>query len=119
MRINIKNIAVILGLLIFGTSCDNFLDVHPDGEVLGKDLLTDRKGFENAMYGAYATMRTPTLYGKNMSYYTLDIMAQYFSCQGNQGITDLSAFNYYKNADVKKLFFDIWSQYFGKFLPRN
>ncbi len=109
MRINIKNIAVILGLLIFGTSCDNFLDVHPDGEVLGKDLLTDRKGFENAMYGAYATMRTPTLYGKNMSYYTLDIMAQYFSCQGNQGITDLSAFNYYKNADVKKLFFDIWS----------
>lgn len=109
MRINIKNIAVILGLLVFGTSCDNFLDVHPDGEVLGKDLLTDRKGFENAMYGAYATMRTPTLYGKNMSYYTLDIMAQYFSCQGNQGITDLSAFNYYKNADVKKLFFDIWS----------
>lgn len=109
MRINIKNIAVILGLLIFGTSCDNFLDVHPDGEVLGKDLLTDRKGFENAMYGAYATMRTPTLYGKNMSYYTLDIMAQYFSCQGNQGITDLSTFNYYKNADVKKLFFDIWS----------
>lgn len=109
MRINIKNIAVILGLLVSGTSCDNFLDVHPQGEVLGKELLTTRKGFENAMYGAYATMRNPVLYGKNMSYYTLDIMAQYFSCQGNQGITDLSAFNYYKNADVKKLFFDIWS----------
>ena len=109
MRINIKNIAVILGLLVSSTSCDNFLDVHPQGEILGKDLLTDRKGFENAMYGVYATMRTPALYGKNMSYYTLDIMAQYFSCQGNQGISDLLAYNYYKNADVKKLFFDIWS----------
>lgn len=109
MKINIKNIAIVLGLLISGTSCNNFLDVHPKGEVLGKELLTTRKGFENAMYGVYATMRTPVLYGKNMSYYTLDIMAQYFYCQGNQGITDLSAFNYYKNTDVKKLFFDIWS----------
>lgn len=109
MKTDIKNIAVILGLLITSFSCNNFLDVHPQGEVLGKELLTTRKGFENAMYGAYATMRTPALYGKNMSYYILDIMAQYFSCQGNQGITDLSAFNYYKNADVKKVFLDIWS----------
>lgn len=109
MKINIKNIAILLGLLISSISCDSFLDVHPKGEVLGKDLLTDRKGFENAMYGVYATMCDPALYGRNMTYYTLDVMAQYFHCQGNQKITDLLAFNYYKNADVKQLFFQIWS----------
>ena len=108
MKINLKHI-VVLGLLVLGTSCDSFLDVHPKGEVLGKDLLTDRKGFENAMYGVYATMREPSLYGKNMTYYVMDVMGQYFTCQGNDGITDLSSFNYYKNADVKQVFFDIWS----------
>ena len=43
MKMNLKNIIFILGVLFLGSSCENFLDVHPKGEVTGKELLKDRK----------------------------------------------------------------------------
>ena len=61
MKLNIKNMICGLGLMVLATSCDNFLDVHPKGEIVGKDLLSERKGFENALYGVYASMRTVPL----------------------------------------------------------
>lgn len=109
MKLNIKNTIYGLSLLMLATSCDNFLDVHPKGEVVGKDLLTDRKGFENALYGVYASMRNDKAYGAYMTYYISDVLAQYFNCPGNSDITDLSAFKYKENPEVTKVFFDIWS----------
>lgn len=109
MKLNIKNTIYGLSLLILATSCNNFLDVHPKGEVLGKDLLTERKGFENALYGVYASMRNEKAYGAYMTYYVMDVLAQYFNCRGNEDITDLSAFKYKENPEVTKVFFDIWS----------
>lgn len=110
----IKNIAIILSLLITNISCDNFLEVHPEGEILGQDLLTERKGFENAMYGVYASMRENNLYGRNMTYRVFDVMAQYFQPSEDKTLIDLAKFNYYQNTDVKKIFLDIWSSMYQK-----
>ena len=98
-----------LGLMVLATSCDNFLDVHPKGEIVGKDLLSERKGFETALYGVYASMRNDKAYGAYMTYYVMDVLAQYFNCPGNSDITDLSAFKYKENPEVTKVFSDIWS----------
>ena len=67
MKLNIKNMICGLGLMVLATSCDNFLDVHPKGEIVGKDLLSERKGFENALYGVYASMRNDKAYGAYMT----------------------------------------------------
>ena len=109
MKLNIKNTIYGFCLLLLATSCDNFLDVHPKGEVVGKDLLTERKGFENALYGVYASMRNDKAYGAYMTYYIMDVLAQYFNCRGNSDIMDLSTFKYKENPEVTKVFFDIWS----------
>ncbi len=109
MKLKIKNTIYGLSLLVLLTSCDNFLDVHPQGEVVGKDLLTERKGFENALYGVYASMRGDKAYGAYMTYYVMDVLAQYFNCYGNNNITDLSAFKYKENPEVTQIFYDIWS----------
>lgn len=119
MKFNIKYLISGLGLLLFSASCDNFLDVHPKGEVLGKELLKDRKGVENALYGIYATMRSENLYGKNMSFYTLDILAQYFTCQGNSTVLNLTKYNYYQDTEVKKLFLTIWSKMYENIAYTN
>ena len=79
MKIGFKNIMVLLALILGGSSCDSFLDVQPKGEVLEGDLLKDAKGFENALYGVYAKMGATNLYGQNLSYSALDLMAQYLS----------------------------------------
>ena len=86
MKLNIKNMICGLGLMVLATSCDNFLDVHPKGEIVGKDLLSERKGFENALYGVYASMRNDKAYGAYMTYYVMDVLAQYFNCPGNSDI---------------------------------
>ena len=112
MKMNLKNIIFILGVLFLGSSCENFLDVHPKGEVTGKELLKDRKGFENAIYGVYATIRNQTLYGRYLSYYTLDVMAQYYTSFGNTYVSELRAFNY-KQTDVETEFYNIWCKMYN------
>ena len=112
MKLNLKNIVLMLGVLLLSSSCENFLDVHPKGEVTSKELLKDQKGFENALYGVYATMRDQTLYGRYLSYYTLDGMAQYYTSFGNTYITELRAYNY-KQTDVETEFYNIWCKMYS------
>lgn len=112
MQLNIKNIAILLGIVVMGSACDNFLDVRPKGEVTDKELLKDQQGFENALYGVYATMRVNSLYGRDLSYHTIDVMAQYYTSFGNTYVTELRAFNY-KHAEVEKQFYTIWSKMYN------
>lgn len=97
---------------MMSSSCESFLDVSPKGEVPGKDLLKDQKGFENALYGVYATMRDSSLYGRTLSYHGLDIMAQYYTCFGNTYITELRMLRY-KQSDVEKEFYRVWCKQYN------
>lgn len=111
MRFYIQPLIFGLSLLLSASSCNNFLDIHPKGEMLSKELLKDRKGFENALYGVYATLRNENLYGKNMSFYAMDLLAQYFESQRNTIAVGLNHYDYYQNKDVReKIFLNIWSK---------
>ena len=112
MKIRFRNIIVLLALLIGGNSCDSFLDVQPKGEVLEGDLLKDAKGFENALYGVYAKMGSMGLYGQNLSYYALDLMAQYFASTGNDDATPLIQYDY-KNTNAEDRFYNIWCEMYS------
>ena len=94
MKIRFRNIMILLVLFVGGSSCDSFLDVQPKGEVLEGDLLKDAKGFENALYGVYAKMGTAGLYGQNLSYYALDLMAQYYTSANNEEAEPLIQYDY-------------------------
>ena len=37
MKMNLKNIIFILGVLFLGSSCENFLDVHPKEKLQAKN----------------------------------------------------------------------------------
>ena len=98
---------VLLALLLGGSSCDSFLDVQPKGEVLEGDLLKDAKGFENALYGVYAKMGSTNLYGQNLSYSALDLMAQYYTSTNNEEVEPLIKYDY-TNTKAEDLFYNIW-----------
>lgn len=103
MKIGFKNIMVLLALILGGSSCDSFLDVQPKGEVLEGDLLKDAKGFENALYGVYAKMGSTNLYGQNLSYSALDLMAQYYTSTNNEEVEPLIKYDY-TNTKAEDLF---------------
>lgn len=89
------------------TSCENFLDITPDGQVKRDQLLSSPDGIEDALYGAYATLREPALYGTELSFSALEIMAQYLTCFGNDQVTALSNYRY-TDTRVKQLFESVW-----------
>lgn len=61
----------VTGLL---ASCNDWLDVEPDTETDKGALLSNEAGFADAMSGIYVNMISDNLYGKNMSWYLLELM---------------------------------------------
>lgn len=95
-------------LLLFSTSCNQFLDVQPEGKLTNDQLLKDAGGFEAAMYGVYATMGKGSMYGGNLSHNMLEVLAQYFVSPGNDYAENLLKYNY-KFTKAEGTLSDIWS----------
>lgn len=104
-----RYIYLLISCLIFATSCENFLDITPDGQVKRDELLNTKSGIEDALYGAYSQLRNASLYGQELSFHTLEILAQYFDCYGNSNITALGKYDY-TNTSVKSIFEAIWTE---------
>lgn len=49
----LKYVIIVLIALLSFSSCNDWLDVVPQGQVQGEDLLTDEKGYNSALDGIY------------------------------------------------------------------
>ena len=67
-------------IMVFGLpACESFLDVKPEGEVLGDVLFETSEGCEDALYGVYANLGQLELYGEVLSYELPDLLASYYT----------------------------------------
>ena len=80
-----KIYVLILGLVVGMWSCDDFLTVRPKSDILESDLFSTSEGVEDALYGVYASLGHSTLYGEDMTWGVVDLMAQYFLLTSNHG----------------------------------
>lgn len=78
-----KNLLYIIPLCILLASCSKFLDVQPESEVSKDQLFLAEEGFKEALNGVYTQASGQSLYGGNLTFSNLDIMAQ------NYEFTDL------------------------------
>lgn len=86
-----KYLFIIISLLVF-SSCKKFLDVQPESDVTKEQLFSTEDGFKEALNGVYTYCSTLDLYGGNLTFSNLDIMAQ------NYEFTDM---NYQKIASFQ------------------
>ena len=93
--------------LLATTSCEDFLNITPDGQAKRDEILETQQGIEDAMYGVYSQMRSTTLYGQELHFQTLEVLAHNLHCSGNTSIEALGRFEY-DNTSVKSLFEGIW-----------
>ena len=103
-----KYIIYLFVALFAATSCEDFLNITPDGQAKRDELLETQQGIEDAMYGVYSQMRSTTLYGQELHFQTLEVMAHNLYCDGNTSIEALGRFEY-DNTNVKSLFESIWT----------
>ena len=85
------------------TSCDDFLDITPDGQVKRDPLLSTAEGIEDALYGVNSQMRGQSLYGQEFHFSTLEILSQTMWCNGSTGVTAMSEYDW-AHSSVKGLF---------------
>ena len=74
-RIWIWNILALICL----TACDRWFDVNPQTEVKQKELFSTDQGFYNALMGVYLNLSDPELYGGELQFGLVDVLAQTYS----------------------------------------
>ena len=109
MKYIILCLCAALGLTF--TSCDSFLDITPEGQVNRDQQLGTTEGIEDALYGAYSQLRSTTLYGQELSFSSLEILAQTLYCPGTlstgKTIAALGRYEYTYSA-VETIFENVW-----------
>ena len=103
----IKYFICLFVVLVATTSCEDFLNITPDGQSKRDEQLSTPEGIEDAMYGVYSQLRSPSLYGQELYYQTLEIMAHNLYVSNNDDYYALGNFEY-DNTFVKSQFEAIW-----------
>jgi len=105
--IKAQAIGIVAALAL--TSCNDYLDITPEGQVSRDDLLSTDEGVEDAMYGVYSELREADLYGSRLTFRGLDVMSQQFSSTNNSTIAALGRYEY-DNSSVQGIFESIWTK---------
>ncbi|RZK63844.1 MAG: hypothetical protein EOO85_30620, partial [Pedobacter sp.] len=73
---HMKQYIYLIIIVLSFSSCKKFLDVKPESDVTKEDLFNTEEGFKEALNGVYNLASEQKLYGGNLTFGNLDIMAQ-------------------------------------------
>lgn len=120
-RMKIYKLLIILLLLVGLNSCSGWLDLEPKDTTTETDLFQTGDGYRIALNGIYEQMAETSLYGKELSWGFLDVLAQTYMSYRLANITEYqAAVNYmYTNDKVKSLIESIWSKAYNNIANCN
>lgn len=67
---------IVLGVALGLSSCNNWLTVHPITNKSESEMFKTQEGCELALNGVYSLLTETDLYGKNLSYGFINVLAQ-------------------------------------------
>jgi hypothetical protein len=102
-----KKYIYIIAVLMAFTSCKKFLDVKPESQIDKDQLFSTEEGFKEALNGVYTLCASQKLYGGNLTFSNLDILAQNYQFN-DVGYQRIANFNYTDAGTIAKNT-DIWS----------
>ncbi|WP_316820743.1 RagB/SusD family nutrient uptake outer membrane protein [Pedobacter gandavensis] len=73
-------------LVLTMSSCKKWLDVQPKTEMKQEELFASQQGFNEAMVGAYVTMTKDAVYGRELTYGMLSVMASDYSVNSSSDL---------------------------------
>lgn len=89
-----KKLIYTITLIIFLASCSKWLDVKPSTQVEKRDLLSTTEGYREVLIGAYIRLKSNDLYGKNLSWSTIELLAQHWEYASKTTDEDVSLYRY-------------------------
>ena len=114
----IKYIPLFL-VIIALSACNSWLDVAPKSEVRGEDHYKTVDGFKQTLIGCYINMSHMDLYGKNLSWYMPEILANQYE-QDFRDEQGKALYNHqYENSNVSGLTKTVWDKMYGVIININ
>ena len=75
-------------------ACNDWLDVKPATQIDREELLSSEKGYGEAIRGIYSQMSDASLYGREMTWGSMDILAGNYSIVNSSGYYGLRQYLY-------------------------
>lgn len=123
----IKTYSIILAAaaLMSLSSCSDYLDVRSENAAKESQLFETKEGFQDALTGCYELMSSQDTYGRNMTFYMVDALANYWDFNlefgtgvANTDIREMSQFNY-EGDDSRQLIRNTYLQMYKTILQAN
>ncbi|MEG2226940.1 MAG: RagB/SusD family nutrient uptake outer membrane protein [Odoribacter sp.] len=104
MKLKNKITIVVILLTSIFYSCSDWLNVQPNDKQTDTQLLATKGGFYSALNGVYTNLASNALYGRNLSYEMLDVIAKRYNPNTtNTYLTQLNAFTYADNSVASQI----------------
>ncbi len=112
----------VLILLLAGlfSSCSDWLDYNPKDKSTAAQQFASRDGFYAAVNGVYNRLTDSRLYGRNLSYGMIDLMAKRYSVGTNSSTLNYKWANHsYTNQDIETALDELWKEAYATILNVN
>ncbi|WP_287030839.1 RagB/SusD family nutrient uptake outer membrane protein, partial [Butyricimonas sp.] len=96
------NYILIMLLLCCITACNDWLEVAPQAEKEEAEMFEKEVGFRNVLIGAYIRMKSNNLYGEDLTYGSIEMLAQHWTNTDDLG-KYLKAYNYEQSVVETKI----------------
>jgi starch-binding outer membrane protein, SusD/RagB family len=115
MMLNMKNIKHILflaaAMLTLNACFDDYLTVNPKTDITTEVFFASEAGFKDALAGVYVQMKSPAIYGSNLSMTTIEHLVSNYNMVANTTPLFLSRWMY-EQQSVESTFSSIFSNLF-------
>lgn len=111
----------ILAGAVSMTSCENWLDETSHSEIRDEDHYSTEEGFRQTLIGCYINMTSEALYGKELSWGMVEILARQFqpySTLASSTNYNLQNYNYKASTTVSRVE-NIWAQAYNVIANAN
>lgn len=91
-----KKIYILILAAFACVSCNDWLDVQPSTQIEKEKAIESTQGFRDILIGTYIRMKSPSLYGKELTWGAVEYLAQHWEAgQRETAQYQLSQYDYY------------------------
>ena len=108
-----------IGMLLFNSCGEDWLDVSPSSEIKEGDLFSNEQGYKDALYGVYQKISEGALYGDNLTIGFLDVLAQQYNTRSSAHIFFQAGLFQYQDSGVEARISQIWSNMYASIAQVN
>ena len=100
-------------------ACNDWLDVKPKTEMEAEDMFSTEDGFKDALAGVYTAMTKSSLYGRELTYGIVDVVAQQWGGIGSNH-RYANALKYeYEATNTKPIIDTLWNGLYNAIANAN